>query len=440
MNSRLKYVVVMASTCLLAVLTAGAVIGRSASPEDAYRHLAVYTEVLSRIKSDYVEEPDMKSVTLGAVNGLLEAIDPYASFLSADQYKTYLKAKDSAKGSVGLVLAKRYGYIGIVDSIPGSPADKAGLTTGDMIEAIKGVSTRDMPLAYAEVLLNGEPGTSVELAVLRLRRSTEAQKVTLTRAVIKNPPVTARMAAEGIGWIQVPSLEAGKAAEVGKALVDLEKQGAKKMILDLRHSASGSPAEGIALANLFLDKGLLGYLQGQKFSRQNFEAEPAKAVYRGPLAVITNRGTAGGAEVAAAALLDLKRAAAVVGERTYGDAALRKAITMDDGSAVILSVAKYYSPSGKAIQDNAVTPTAPVLDTEPPAEIDEDAPEKPDTAPEPPRTPDEDAPLKKAIEILTKGLPQADERRAQFDNRIPPGEPKLLTPESPLTGPRPRPQ
>lgn len=431
MSSRLKYLVVMLSTCLVAMLMVGAVVGRSASPEDAYRHLAVYTEVLSRIKSDYVEEPDMKSVTLGAVNGLLESIDPYASFLNADQYKSYLKVKDTQKGGVGLILSKRYGYVGIVDAIPGSPADKAGLSTQDLIETIKGVSTRDMPLAYAEVLLNGEPGTTVELAVLRLRRSTEAQKVTLTRAVVKSPAVAARMAAEGIGQIEVPALETGKAKEVAQAIAELQKKGARKLILDLRHAASGTPQEGIALANLFVDQGLITYLQGQKVSRQNFEADPAKTVNRDPLVVLTNRGTAGGAEVAAAALLDSKRAS-VVGERTYGDAALRKAITLDDGSAVILSVAKYYSPSGKSIQDHGVTPTVAVLDQEPAVELDEDAPEKPETTPEPPRKPENDAVLQKAIEVLTKGLPPAEERKAQSQERDPAGRSReILTPLGP---------
>ncbi|MDQ2948742.1 MAG: carboxyl-terminal protease, partial [Acidobacteriota bacterium] len=118
MNSRLKVVVVSTSTLLVLLLLLGAVHGRSASPEDTYRHLAVYTEVLSRIKSDYVEEPDMKSVTLGAVNGLLESVDPYASFLSADQYKQYLKSKNVHKADVGLVLSKKFGYVGIVDAIP----------------------------------------------------------------------------------------------------------------------------------------------------------------------------------------------------------------------------------------------------------------------------------------------------------------------------------
>src|SRR5262249_11101564 len=119
MNSRFKFLVVSTSSCLLVLLTMGAYMGHSASPDDAYKHLSVYTEVLSRIKSDYVEEPDMKNVTLGALNGLLESLDPYASYLNADQYKQYLKFQENKKADVGLVLSKKFGYLNVVDAIPG---------------------------------------------------------------------------------------------------------------------------------------------------------------------------------------------------------------------------------------------------------------------------------------------------------------------------------
>src|SRR6266702_8281589 len=145
MNSRVKFFVVFASTSLAALLLVGAVIGKSASPDGPYHHLAVYTEVLSRIKSEYVEEPDMKSVTLGALNGLLEAIDPFASYLNAEKYKTYLKTKDLKRASAGLILSKRFGYVGVVGTVPNSPASKAGFSTGDMIESIKGIATCDLP-------------------------------------------------------------------------------------------------------------------------------------------------------------------------------------------------------------------------------------------------------------------------------------------------------
>jgi carboxyl-terminal processing protease len=396
MNRRMKIFVVSSSTCLVVLLLLGAVHGRSASPEDTYRHLAVYTEVLSRIKSEYVEEPDMKSVTLGAVNGLLESIDPYASYLNADQYKQYLKSKEQPKAGVGLVLSKKFGYVGIVDAIPGSPAAKAGLTTTDVIETINGVATRDMPLAFAEMLLTGDAGSNVELGILRFRKP-EPQKLTLTRAMVKNPPATSKMLADQVGFIRVESL-AGEVADVASKVQDLQKQGAKRLVLDLRHCATGTPDEGVALANLFLKKGLIAYTLGQKSPRHDFEANASKDITELPLVVISNRGTASGAEVAAAALLDDKRAE-LVGERTYGDASVRKAITLDDGSAVILSVAKFYSPSGKAIQDTGVTPSVPVVEADAPAETDDD------TAPavEPQAKPTEDLLLKKAIEVVVSG-------------------------------------
>src|ERR1700704_4980057 len=136
MNRRFQVAVGATSACVVGMLLFGAVRGRSASIEGPYTHLGVYSEVLSRIKADYVEEPDMKAVTLGAINGMLESLDPHASYLNADQYKQYLKQKDAKKADVGLVLAKRFGYMSVEDAIPGSPAEKAGFSTGDVIESI----------------------------------------------------------------------------------------------------------------------------------------------------------------------------------------------------------------------------------------------------------------------------------------------------------------
>jgi carboxyl-terminal processing protease len=371
MNSRFKFFVVFSSTGLAALLLAGAVIGKSASPDGPYHHLAVYTEVLSRIKSEYVEEPDMKSVTLGALNGLLESIDPFASYLNAEQYKEYLKKKDAFKGDVGLVLSKRAGYVGVVSALPGSPAAQAGIAAGDFIETIKGVATRDMPLAYAEEAMQGDPGTTIEISLFKSRRP-DPQKVTLTRAVIAYPAVFSEMMQDQIGYIRPDSLVNGKVKDVGAAVTKMQQQGAKRILLDLRNCAEGDPKNGVELANLFIDKGLITYLQGQRSPRQDFQADASKTITKLPMQVVTNRGTAGAAEVAAGALLDSKRAA-LVGERTYGAASLRKAVTMEDGGAIILSVAKYYSPNGgKAIQDAGVTPQTLLPEPASQVELDED--------------------------------------------------------------------
>jgi carboxyl-terminal processing protease len=395
--------VVSASTCLTILFLVGSVLGQGASTqEDTLKHIGVFSEVVARIQSEYVEEPDMRSVSLGALDGMLEAIDPFASYLNADQYRDYLKNKDVKQAGVGLILSKRPGYVSVVAAIPGSPAAKAGFGTGDMIESIKGIATRDMPLAYADLLLQGEPGVEVDLSVVHVRQ-VEPQTVKLARANVVLPPVDSTMLADKVGYINIDGLGAAQVRQAAEAIRNLQKNGAAKLVLDLRDCAAGTPEDGIALANLFLDKGRITYLQGQKVARQDFDADPSKAVTAAPLAVLTNRGTASGAEIAAAALQDNKRAQ-LVGEATYGDASLLKAITMEDGGAIILSVAKYYSPNGQAIQDTRVTPALMVAEPEPQVDYDENGEPLPQATPQADqqRKTTDDPVVKKALEILNK--------------------------------------
>ena len=409
MTRRLQYLVVSLSTCLLAFLLFGLVMGRTSAADaggPAYRHFDVFTEVISKIKSEYVEEPNMQNVTFGAVNGLLESIDPYASYLGADQYKQYLKSRESVRANVGLHMSRRFGYVSVVDAVPGSPADKLSLNTGDVIESINSVGTRDMPLAYAEMLLQGETGSTIEMSVIRVRRGAEAQKIQLTREMIVQPPLASRMLSGDTGYLLAASLEPGKVKQIEGKLKELAGQGARKLVLDLRNNAGGSPEDGIALANLFLESGTIVYAVGQKYPKQVVTADPTKIAWKQPVVVLTNRGTAGGAEVLATAILDNKRGE-VVGERTYGDAAVRKALTMEDGSAVIMAVAKYYNAAGKAIQDTAVAPTLVVIDNDSDGDGDDDDANKPQTNPRQPEKPSEDLQLKKAVEVLNVGLQAA---------------------------------
>lgn len=403
MNRRFQFTVVISSACIVGLLLFGAVRGRSAAPEAPYTHLGVYEEVLSRIQTQYVEEPDLKAVTLGAISGMLESLDPFASYLNADQYKQYQAAKASPKPTVGLYLSKGLGLMIVVDTVPNSAAAKAGLTTGDVVESINNVSTRDMPLAFGEILLQGDAGTSVELSVLRTNRQ-DPQKVVLDRAQVSFPPVSSRLVSDPgkdpVGVIGTNTLDAARVRDISQKIADLGRQGAKRYLLDLRHCSTGDPEQGIALANLFQDKGLLGYSQGQKSKREDFQASASKAVTKLPVAVLTDRATTGACEVAAAGLLETKRAE-VVGERTFGDAAVRSAVPLDDGSAVILATAKFYGPDGKTIQGNGVVPTVPQLETEPVAPIDpETLPDAQDTAPQPKAGPD--LILQKGLETIQK--------------------------------------
>jgi carboxyl-terminal processing protease len=189
------------------------------------------------------------------------------------------------------------------------------------------------------------------------------------------------------------SLDAGKAGEAARELRKLIDDGAQRLILDLRSNGLGEWPEAVKVANLFIDEGLLGYLEGQKFPRKQFTAEASQAVTKLPLVVLTNRSTSGPAELVAAAVLDRRRGQ-IVGEKTLGLGAETKTITLEDGAAIVLSVAKYYRPSGKAIQDGGVNPTLQVNETDPDL-TDDDSPGQP--APE---SPAQDELLKKAIEVV----------------------------------------
>ena len=399
MNSRTKWFVVIGSTCLTIMLLLGSVFGQSTDQKsEVYKHLNVFADVVAHIKNDYVEEADRKAVTLGALNGMLEAVDPFASYLNADQYHDYLKNKDVKRPDVGIVLSKKFGYLGVLDAIPGSPAAKAGLVTGDMIESIKGITTRDMPLAYARMMLQGDLGEAVDLSVVRVRRP-EPATVTLNRTNIVLPSIESKMLDDKTGYINIDALSPALVNETKTAIQQLQKKGAQQLVVDVRDCGTGSAEDGIALANLFLDKGEITHLTGQKYPQKTFNADPAKAVTALPVAVLTNGGTAGAAEFLAAAVQDDKRGQ-VVGERTHGDAGLMQAIAMDDGGAILLTVAKYYTPGGKAIQDTGVLPATLMHEAETQVEFDDDG--LPITSPqeEQQKKTENDPIVKKALEVL----------------------------------------
>jgi len=252
-------------------------------------------------------------------------------------------------------------------------------------------------LAEIRDVLSGQPGSNVTVSVVRARRA-EPQKVVITRDVVSIPPVAEKMIEDGIGYIKVDALTRGKTQEIAGKIKSLEQSGAKKFILDLRNDSDGEESEGISTANLFLNHGTITYLQGQKHPREAFNAEPSKAITILPIAVLVNKGTAGAAEIVAAAILENARGD-VVGEKTFGDGSVQKTIDLPDGSALILSVAKYYSPSGKAIQDASVTPTLVVADAEDSVGPEDDEQE---TTPQPEAKPKntQDDQLKKAVEVL----------------------------------------
>ncbi len=399
--SKTTKLIVLGLSFLLAtfVVVGGLGVRANTNDDGSYRQLGVYSEVLSRIRTEYVEEPNIPAVTNGALHGLLESLDANSSYLDPTEYKDYKQRKEG-KAGIGAAVSKRYGYAAVISVIPGGPADKAEIESGDIIEAIEGKTTRDMSLAEIDGLLTGPPGSVVNVSVVRPRRA-QPVKSALTRAIVADPPITDKMMEDGIAYIKVDDFPKGRSQEIANKLKAVEKEGAKKIILDLRNSGDGEETEGIATANLFLNHGTIATLQGQKYPKQIFNAEPDKAIVTNlPLVVLVNRGTAGAAEIVAAAVMENARGD-VLGDKTFGSGSIQKVIDMPDHSALILSVAKYYSPSGKALQDTAVTPNILVADNNDDfIAPDEDENAQDDAQQEKEKANQPDDQLNKAIEVL----------------------------------------
>jgi carboxyl-terminal processing protease len=351
--------------------------------DGAYRQMNVYQQVLKRIQTDYVTEPNMNDVTTGALHGLLESLDADSSYLTPTEYKIFKDRPATGVAQVGLTVSKRFGYATVVNVLPGSPADKEHINDGDVIESIGDHSTRELSLAVIRMLLDGKPGTTVTLSLVRPRKA-DPDKLTMTRVIVPVPAMSDQQY-ENASILYLKPVVINK-ARVDEVAAKIKNAKGHKILLDLRDVSGGDPDEGMRLANLFINQGSLGALEGQKFPKQTFSADPARCISTAPLAVLVNRGTYGAAELTAAAIEGAKRGD-VVGERTFGEGSVQKTIDLPDGAALLLTIAKYQGPDGKKIQDEAVVPTVQVGQA-PDDDNDQDSPAK------------GDEPLNKALQLL----------------------------------------
>jgi carboxyl-terminal processing protease len=355
MNRAARIGIISVSVVIFCYAGLGHVLGH-ATDDKAYKSLTVYAEVLQKIQQDYVDDPNMHTVTAGSLHGLLESLDPQSSYLTPREYDEYKKKlQNSGTGETGLTISKRYGYVIVLSVLPDSPGTKAGIRSGDIFESIGGFTTRDMSVGQALNLLTGQPGTGVKVAVIRRGKATP-EEVDLVREKMAAPKIIFQKADPDILVMRLPSLDAGRADEVRNRLIDAEKQGIHKVILDVRECGRGPVSEAISIARLFVPSGTLTTLRGQTVSTQVFSAESKQVIWKNPVSVLVDATTSGAAEVLASSILANHRGD-VVGERTFGLASEQKLITMDDGAALILTVANYYNPGGKSILEEGVTPT-----------------------------------------------------------------------------------
>lgn len=402
-----------------------AVVGGMLSPwtraqqpiNDAGAQMRIFESVLQHIQNDYVDEPNLEKVRLGALRGLAGGLDPYSSYLTADQVKEFNVAKSSTKVGIGAEFSQVSLYLYVVSVTKGSNAEKAGLKAGDVIEYIENKATRDISLYDAKQMIAGDPGTAINLRVLR--SGEKPQTIKVARGAYKTPPVETRIESGKIGIVKVFSLEAGEASDIKNAVQNLAKQGAQKIVLDLRGVATGTIDEGVATANLFIRDGEIAKIIGKdsKVSKV-FSADPSKHIFDGQLNVLIDLGTAGASEVVASAILDRKRGD-VVGERSFGAGVEQQLFPLRSGDGLLLTVAKWASASGNPFlgEDRAsmgVKPSVEVKrpDTPEPLEVEElidqqdQQNQNPQPSPSPtpaiekPRPPLEDIQLKKAIELL----------------------------------------
>ena len=411
MNRTARIAILAISIAVFCYAGLGHVLGQT-HEERAYKSLTVYGEVLQKVQSDYVDEPNMHLVTAGALHGLLESLDPASSYLTPREYTEYKQKNASTNpGDTGLTLSKRYGYVIVISVLPDSPAEKAGIHSGDIFESVAGFTTREMSVGQAMNLLRGQPGSGVKVGVIR-RGKNEPENVDLVREKLGPVKMVSQKTDPDILALRLTSFDAGRADEVRARLQDAEKQGIHKVILDLRNNGRGPVSEALAIARLFVPSGNLATLKGQTVSTQTFAAEPGKIVWKGPVSVLIDGTTSGAAEVLASALAGSHRGD-VVGERTFGLASEQKLITIDDGSALILTVANYYNAGGKSILEEGVTPTEVVR---PAVAASDDGADDDDSsgngqavqAPaEPKPLSPEDAVFKKALELLKTPVKKA---------------------------------
>lgn len=357
MSPRVRLLVALASTGLIGYIAVGSLLGRVLG-DSTYSQLSIFNEVVRLVLEAYVDRVDLDRAMAGARLGLTDALDGDSAYLEPDEYRQVQEqpGRDS-DADVGLLLSRRYSFLIVVSTRAGSPAEKAGVRSGDIVKTIDGRHTRSIPAPVGQRLLRGAPGSLVKLTLLR-QASEDPVEVSIARERPQPQPVTGRMLQAGVGYVKVPEVDARTAEEVRGELETLRRAGAQSLVLDLRGNGFGPLAEGPKLAELFLKGGVVAKLSGTRVSEEVFTADAKRNAWPGPLAVVVDTGTVGAAEIAAAALGEAERAT-LVGTHTFGRAGQQSMVSLPEGGLVI-TTARYTTAKGTAIHTRGLEPEVKV--------------------------------------------------------------------------------
>lgn len=371
MTSRTRTLVLTISVPVIAFAVIGGYLGQVLAKDDTYQHLRVFEDVVSLVLNNYVEEVNVTDAMRGAMKGLADGLDPDSAYLNPDLAKTVdNSATPVGPAEIGVDLTRQY-YLRIIAARDGSPAAKAGLRSGDFIRAIDGRPTRDMSAYEGNRLLHGAAGSKVHLLVIR-GNAADPHELDVVRERIATPDLTSRMADATTGYIRLLAFSKDTPARLKQAIDALAKTKATRYVIDVRGTARGDLDDGVAAARLFVKSGMLAIRQTKGDTRESITAAAGDGAVTAPIALLVNQGTAGPAEVFAAAVDDNKRGE-LVGEQTIGRAARQKLIRLPDGSALLVSTLRYLTPDGKVIHEKGLEPDVEVdqpeveFGTEPPA-------------------------------------------------------------------------
>jgi len=356
---------IVAGTLVLLIFTGGVQHGTTAI-EDTYDKLKLFTEILSLVQSNYVDEVNSKELMYGAIRGMLETLDPHSAFMPPEAFKEMQVETHGSFGGLGIEITVKDRMLTVVAPIEGTPADRAGIQPGDRIVKIEGQVTKDMTLMDAVSKLRGPRGTKVTVSILR-EGSPEPMDVTLVREVIEVKSIRNKELGDGIYYVRITSFQERTSKDLEAALEQAQKAGSTALVLDLRNDPGGLLNQAVAVSDMFLDKGqLIVYTQGRlKNQDLRFTAEHSNGLPKLPMVVLVNGGSASASEIVAGALQDWKRAV-ILGTKTFGKGSVQTVVPLSDGSGLRLTTAKYFTPRGRSIHGIGITPDIVVEPPKPP--------------------------------------------------------------------------